>query len=202
VTQQDESGRILKKWYASSAVYDPVKKVWKFEKGKIVEFAPDGDVATEDLYLTQVRVITDFTETPWRVASSELNPNGLSVPELQEYMVVNSDFPAVQLAPYKANLADRYALPFQCLLAVFIGAPLGIVYNRRGVIGGVTGAIALLVVMLLSHHFFLTMGKGLRINPFVAPWISTAALGLVGMILMWYRSTNRDFPKFTFSLRR
>jgi len=123
----------------------------------------------------------------------------LSVPELREYMVVNSDFPAVQLAPYKANLADRYALPLQCLLAVFIGAPLGIVFNRRGVIGGVSGALVLLVVMVLSHHFFLMLGKGMRVKRNFSPWISNIGLGIIGMMLLWYRSTNRDFPKFTFS---
>jgi len=199
VTQQDETGRILKKWYASTAIYVPEKNVWKLEKGKIVEFTPEGDIADEDRFVTESRIITDWTETPWRVASSELNPNGLSVPELREYMVVNSDFPAVQLAPYKANLADRYALPFQCLLAVFIGAPLGIVFNRRGVVGGVTGAISLLVVMIMAHSFFLMLGKGMRVNPNFSPWIPNIGLGIIGMMLLWYRSTNRDFPKFTFS---
>jgi lipopolysaccharide export LptBFGC system permease protein LptF len=117
-------------------------------------------------------------------------------------MKFNYDFPAVQLAPYQANLADRYALPFQCLLAVFIAAPLGIVYNRRGVVGGVAAAIILLVVMLMAHSFFLMLGKGMRVNPDFSPWIPNIGLGLIGMILLWYRSTNRDFPKFTFSSRR
>lgn len=199
VTQQDESGRILKKWYASTAFYVPEKNVWKLEKGKIVEFTPEGDIADEDRFVTESRIVSDWTETPWRVASSELNPSWLSVPELRQYMVVNSDFPAVQLAPYQANLADRYALPFQCLLAVFIGAPLGIVFNRRGVVGGVAGAISLLVVMIMSHSFFVMLGKGMRLNPYFSPWIPNIGLGFIGMMLLWYRSTNRDFPKFTFS---
>lgn len=198
VTQQDETGRILKKWYASTAIFDPEKQEWKLEKGKIVEFTPEGDVAQEDRFITGFHVITDWSETPWRVASTELNPNGLSVSELKDYVKYNYDFPAVQLAPYKANLADRYALPLQCLLAVFIGAPLGIVFNRRGVIGGVAGALVLLVVMVLSHHFFLMLGKGMRVDPYFSPWIPNIVLGLIGMLLLWYRSTNRDFPKIPF----
>ncbi len=114
------------------------------------------------------------------MASSELNPSTLGVPELRDYLLYNYDFPAVQLAPYVANLADRYALPIQCLLGVLIAAPLGIVYNRRGVIGGVTGAITLLVVMMMSHSFFLMLGKGMRMNPQVSPWIPDVALGLGG----------------------
>jgi len=199
VTQQDETGHILKKWYASTAIYDPEKKVWKLEKGKIVEFTPEGDVAQEDRFITGFHVVEDWTETPWRVASTELNPSWLSVPELRDYMKYNFDFPAVQLAPYQANLADRFSLPLQCLLAVFIGAPLGIVYSRRGVLGGVSAALVLLVIMVLSHHFFLMLGKGMRVNPYVSPWIPTIALGIVGLLLLWYRSTNRDFPKLPFT---
>ncbi|MEP6667516.1 MAG: LptF/LptG family permease [Chthoniobacter sp.] len=204
VTQQDPTGRILKKWYASSATYDPVKKEWKIEKGMIVNFTPEGDMidSEADRFPSGFRIIKDWTETPWRVASSELNPASLSVPELQEYMKFNSDFPPVQLAPYEANLADRYALPFQCIIAVLLAAPLGIVFNRRGVVGGVAAAITLLVAMLMSHSFFLMLGKSMRLSPYFSPWIPNIALGIVGFLLLWYRSTNRDFPKFTFSLRR
>jgi LPS export ABC transporter permease LptG len=201
VTQQDDTGRILKKWYASSAVYDPAKGVWKLEKGKIVDFTPEGDVAEEDRFISGFRIVDTWTETPWRVASSELNPSWLSVPELKDYVKYNYDFPAVQLAPYQANLADRYALPLQCILAVFLAAPLGIVYNRRGVVGGVAGAIVLLVLMIMSHSFFLILGKGMRVNPYFSPWIPVIGLGLIGFILLWYRSTNRDFPKLSFSRR-
>lgn len=198
VTQQDETGHILKKWYASSAYYNPETQEWKLEKGRIVCFKPDGDVDDEqqDNFLRGFRIIKDWSETPWRVASTELNPGGLSVPELHEYMKYNSDFPAVQLAPYQANLADRYALPFQCILAVFLAAPLGIVYNRRGVIGGVTAAMTLLVVMIMSHSFFVMLGKGMRMNPNFSPWVPVIGLGIIGLILMYYRSTNRDFPTF------
>ena len=205
VTQQDAAGRITKKWYASTATYDWNTKTWILVKGMIVDFTPDGEIDTRDVFprpkLPYV-TITDWSETPWRVASSELNPASLSVSELRDYMHFNYDFPAVQLAPYVANLADRYALPFQCLVAIFIAAPLGIVFNRRGVVGGVAGAITLLVVMLMSHYFFLMLGKAMRLNPSFSPWIPNIVLGFIGVMLLWYRSTNRDFPKFTFSLRR
>jgi hypothetical protein len=56
--------------------------------------------------------------------------------------------------------------------------------------------------MLMSHSFFLMLGKGMRVNPYFSPWIPDLALGFIGVLLLWYRSTNRDFPKLTFSLRR
>ena len=196
VTQQDSLGRILKKWYGSEATYDAQQKQWKLARGMIVEFTPEGDIGETDRFPNDVRIIKDWSETPWRVASSELVPASLSVPELRDYLHFNFDFPPVQLAPYRANLSDRYALPFQCLIAVLIAAPLGIVFNRRGVVGGVAGAITLLVVMLMSHSFFLMLGKGMRVDPWVSPWIPNLVLGFIGVMLLWYRSTNRDFPKF------
>jgi lipopolysaccharide export LptBFGC system permease protein LptF len=197
VTQQDPDGRIVKKWYGN-AQYNPTTKKWRLEKGMIIDFTPDGDVEKADRFPHTFRIISDWEETPLRVASAELDPAFLGVGELEEYLTSNSDFTKVQLAPYRANLADRYALPLQCLLAVFIGAPLGIFYNRSGVIGGVTAAVILLAVMILAHFFFLVMGKGLRLDPNFSPWIPNIVLGLIGVELLWFRAANRDFPRWWF----
>ena len=75
-------------------------------------------------------------------------------------------------------------------IVVFIAAPLGIAYNRRGVVGGVAAAIFIFFFLLLARGLFLALGKGARIDPFLAPWVPTVAVFLVGMILLWFRSTN------------
>ena len=198
VIQQDAMARITTKWYATRALYDPRLKTWKLEKGLIVQFTPDGDEAVRDSFPTSSRTIKEWSETPWRVSSSELDPQGLSVPELQDYLRYNSDFPAPQLAPYRANFADRFALPFSCLVVVLMAAPLGIVYNRRGVATAVAGALTLFFAMIMARGLFMALGKGLRVDPFLAPWIPNIVLGLLGLILLWFRSTNRDLPSFKF----
>jgi lipopolysaccharide export system permease protein len=112
-----------------------------------------------------VRKISDWTETPWRVSSSQLDPQNLSIPELQDYMRYNSDFPRAQLAPYRTNLADRWALPLSCLIVVLVAAPLGIVYNRRGVLAGVATGIFIFFAMMLTRYLFLALGKGIASTP-------------------------------------
>jgi LPS export ABC transporter permease LptG len=194
ITQQDVEGRITKKWYAQRATFDPRGKTWTLSRGMTVEFTPEGDIADTDHFPTSNRTIKDWSETPWRVASSELNPQGLSIPELREYLLFNSDFPDVQLAPYRANLADRWALPVSCLVVVFIAAPLGIVYNRRGVVGGVAAAIFIFFLMIIARGFFMAVAKGNRLDPMLAPWVPNVVLGIVGLVLLWFRSTNRDLP--------
>ncbi len=194
ITQQDAEGRITKKWYAERASYEPREKTWKLSKGLSVEFTPEGGIEATDPFPNESRVIKDWPETPWRVASSELNPQGLSVPELREYLEFNADFPAVQLAPYRANLADRWAWPMWSLVVVFIAAPLGIVFNRRGVVGGVAWALFIFCLLLFGRGLFLALGKGLRLDPVLAPWIPNILVGLLGLVLLWFRSSNRDFP--------
>ena len=196
ITQQTPDGAITRKYYAARALYDPLARTWTFQRGMIAEFDEAGDIATTDYFPEDTRTIADWSETPWRIASSQLDAAGLSVPELHGYLEHNSDFPAVQLAPYRAHLADRYALPFSCLVAVLIAAPLGIVFSRRGVLGSLFAALVLFLILLLSHELFLAFGKGDRLPPALAPWLSNAAGALIGLLLLWFRSTSRDLPRF------
>ena len=202
ITQQDESGRIVKKWYAERADYEAATRTWVLQNGLIVDFNEQGDIESSDPFPGGVRKISDWSETPWRVSSSQLDPQNLSVPELQEYLKYNYDFPQAQLAPYRTNLSDRWALPASCFIVVLISAPLGIVYNRRGVLAGVAGAIFFFFAMIMTRDLFLALGKGGRISPAWAPWIPDAVAGVIGLILLWFRSTNRDLPSFSFSLKR
>ena len=139
--------------------------------------------------------ISGWRETPWRIASSVMNPDYLSVPELQDYLSFNRDFPEVRLAPYRTQLQYRWALPWVCLLVVFIAAPLGIVYSRRGILGSVATAIALFFSLVFFSSLFVALGKGNRISPVLATWGPLAAYFLIGLGLFWFRSTNRDLPK-------
>jgi lipopolysaccharide export LptBFGC system permease protein LptF len=140
-------------------------------------------------------VVSGWSETPWRISSSVMDPDYLSVNDLRDYLKFNSDFPDKWLAPYRTHLHYRWALPWICFLAFLIAGPLGIVYSRRGILGVVALAIGLFVVLFLSSYLFIALGKGNRISPFVAAWGPLIFFFLVGLVLLWFRSTNRDLPK-------
>ncbi len=197
ITQQDPDGTITRKYYADTAVHDARARTWTLDRGMTVDFDKAGDITTTDYFLQDRRVIPDWSETPWRIASSQLDATGLSIPELHSYLEFNSDFPGAQLAPYRTNLADRFAWPLTCLVVVLIAAPLGIVFNRRGVLGGVATALTLFVILLLSRYLFLAFGKGDRLPPTLAGWMPIIAGALIGLILLWFRSTSRDLPRLT-----
>jgi lipopolysaccharide export LptBFGC system permease protein LptF len=139
--------------------------------------------------------VQGWTETPWRIASSQLEAQNLSIPKLRDYLKHNGDFPDNQLAPFRTYLAHRWALPWSCLVVVFIAAPLGIVFSRRGVLAGVASSIFIFFGMIFLTNLFLALGKGGRINPLVAAWFPNAFFGIVGLVLLYFRSTNRELPK-------
>lgn len=193
IIQQDVEGNITKQWYAKEARFNPDTQEWTFQTAKYVEVDPEGNITLSE-FKPQI-VVAGWKESPMRISSSVMVADWLSVPELKDYLSYNADFPPARLAPYQTKLANLWASPWMCLVVVFIAAPLGIVYSRRGILGAVALAVSLFVVLFLSSILFVTLGKGYRINSMVAAWGPVAFFFLIGCGLVWLRSTNRDLPK-------
>lgn len=194
IIQQNPSGNIITKFYARRAIFDPEKKVWNLERGKTVHFDENGKIVGEELWTNTSRQIADWSETPWRISSANLDPQNLSVSELRDYLQFNADFPEPQLAPYRTNYYYRWARPWDCLVVILIAAPLGIVYSRKGVLGGVVSAIALFTAMLFLTSLLLALGKGYRVPALVAAWFPYVFFAGIGMVLLRMRSRNRELP--------
>jgi LPS export ABC transporter permease LptG len=199
ITQQDANGVVLSKYYALRADYHPDTKTWTLHHGMRVDFNPEGDIVKQDSWLvgSNARDFKDWSETPWRISSANLDAQNLTVPELRQYLTGNFDFPRTQLAPYRTYLNHREAVPWACLIVVFVAAPLGIVYSRRGVLAGVASSIFIFFVMIFLTNFCLALGKGDRIPPFLAGWLPNMLFACIGVFLLWLRSTNRELPNFT-----
>lgn len=196
IIQQDADGNIITEWYAARAVFNPADKSWTFVRGKQANFDKEGNVLSVDQsWLRGSKRITGWSETIYRIISSNDDPQDLSVQELKEYLANNADFPRARLAPFLTHYWYRWAVPFQCLVVIFIAAPLGIVYSRRGVLAGVASCIFIFSAMGFMEKLFLALGKGDRIPAPVAAWSSNIIFALVGCYLLYLRSNNRDFPK-------
>ncbi len=191
ITQQDANGNFVAKYYANVATFDRSDKSWNLRNSRVTHFNAQGDL-TFDLASTQK--IQNWSETPWRIISANLEPENLSMPELREYLDTNADFPEPQLAAYKTYLDYRWAVPWACLVVILIAAPLGIVYSRRGVLAGVASSIFIFFGLFFLGYLFLALGKGDRVPPAVAAWFPNALFAALGLFLLWMRSTNRDFP--------
>ena len=194
IIQQDSDGNILQQWYAKEAVFDPLVARWTLLGGKYVEMDKEGNILKSEM--PGNITVDGWSETPWRISSSMLNADFLSVPELNDYLKYNADFPEKRLAAYRTHWHYRWAMPAVCFLVIFVAAPCGIVYSRRGVLGGVALAIGLFFSLVFVSSLFVALGKGGRVSPFTAAWGPMIAFFIAGLVLLWMKSTNREMPKF------
>ena len=191
IIQQDTHEDITDKLYASQGAYDTARHTWVFKDVMLVHFTPDGQV--EDKKNLSAFEVGDWTETPWRILSAQLQPDKLTVPELNQYLSINSDLNRAQLAPFRTYQRVRWSLPWGCFVVVLFAAPLGIVYQRRSVVAGVATAIFLFLGILFCDNLFRALGGGDRgVSPFWAAWTTNAVFGCVGLVLLRQKALNRD----------
>lgn len=193
ILQQDADGNLTDKYYAEWLNYKPDSGQWEFNKGRHIKLDAEGKEISDEAI--DWRMISGWSETPWRISSSVMNPKFLSVRELREYLKHNSDFPESRLASYRTHLNYRWALPTVCVIVVLIAAPMGIVYSRRGVLGGIAIAIALFFLLVFLNSLFIAFGQGGRIPPVIAAWFPFVLFAGIGVCLVWFRSTGRELPK-------
>ena len=201
VLQQDANDNIATNYVAAHAFYRPETKTWDLENVKVVHYDQAGNITTERIYPSLT--IQQWSETPFRLGSANVRAEFLSLPELQEYLHFNADFPATLLAPFRTHFQYRLALPWTCLVVVCIAAPLGIGYSRRGVLSSVAAAVVLVFSMNFLVHLFLALGEGDRVSPWVAAWTPNLLFVAIGLYLFYLRASNREAPGFhLFTARR
>ena len=194
VAQVDEEGQPQVIWLARRAkwVWDSSPPKWIFTDVRIYTYDSNHIPRIESRTRLE---ITDWSETPWKVLSSSQNPEYLGIPGLTMYLKANSDRDARSLASFRTNWWYIFAEPMSCFAMILVAAPLGIVYSRRGVMGGVTGAICIFALMYVMRGTFLAMGHSGRMPPFFAAWLTNILVTAVGLVLLWFRARNRDLPK-------
>jgi LPS export ABC transporter permease LptG len=190
ILQQDGRDNIVTSYFASRALYRPESKTWLLDSVKVVNYDEAGNITKEEILPSLI--IDYWGETPFRLSSANVRADYLSVPELREYLHFNSDFPEVLLAPFRTHLHYRIALPWFCLVVVFIAAPLGIGFSRRGVLSSVAAAIILAFSNMFLTELFLALGEGYRVSAAIAAWTPNILFAAIGLYLLYLRATNRD----------
>jgi lipopolysaccharide export LptBFGC system permease protein LptF len=171
------------------------------QQTKVIHYDEAGNI-TELIPYVESMKITNWSETPFRLSSAHLRAEYLSVPELREYLDANADFPPALLAPFATHLQYRLAAPWACFVIALIAAPLGIGYSRRGILSSVAAAILIAFAMNFATHLCLALGEGERVSGWVAAWTANILFGLLGLILLYFRATNREPPRVPFLSER
>ncbi len=198
ILQQDTNDNIVTTYLAGKALYHPDSSSWELQGAKVIHYDRMGNITGEEDHPSLV--LDHWSETPFRLSSANVRAESLSIPELRDYLHFNADFPSTLLAPFRTHLHYRIALPWTCLVVVFIAAPLGIGYSRRGVLSSVAASIILVFAMNFLTHLFLALGEGSRVPSWIAAWLPNLLFAVIGLYLLYLRATNRDGLGFS-SLR-
>jgi lipopolysaccharide export system permease protein len=193
IVQQDANDNIAANYIATTALYHPETSAWELQLVKVVHYDEVGNITKTDV--SGSLMINDWSETPFRLSSANVRAEYLSVPELRDYLTFNSDFPPTLLAPFATHLQYRLALPWTCLVIALIATSLGIGYSRRGILSSVAAAIIIVFAMNFVMHLFLALGEGARIPDWAAAWTPNVLFGALGLVLLYYRATNREPPR-------
>ncbi len=196
IYQQDEDGQIEKAYVADSAFWfaglgDKSAGTWRLYHGVVRDYDERGIPFPTPFSSID---IDDWAETPWKLQSGALNPEFLGVQELRSYIATNHELPADKLAPFRTQQANRWALPWRCFVVTLIAAPLGIVFSRRGLLGGVASCVFIYFLIFFLTSVFLALGDSNRLYPPLAAWLTNIIFAAVGLLLLWARSKNRQLP--------
>ncbi len=203
VVEHDEQGRPSSTIVARRARWWPPNGPWRFYSGKTVRYenglpmAPvyyDVKSQEGEIPETSDKFDVHFPETPWTIFSASFDPKYLGIPELRSFLKTNASLPESRLAPFWTFFHYRLAFPWSCLVVVLIATPLGLVFSRRGLLGGVATCVFVFFSMFFVDNLFLAMGQGSRLSPFLSAWASNLIFGAIGGFLLWFGSATERFP--------
>ena len=97
---------------------------------------------------------------------------------------------------YLVELHKKFSIPFASLIFIIIGAPLGILSKKGGFAMSTSISLGFFVIywgFLIGGEEFADRGV---ISPFIAMWQPNFFLGILGLILLLYMSTEKKISNF------
>ena len=123
-------------------------------------------------------------DAPDRLALEGRRPDELSSRELRRYIrALKRSGRTARIAQYQVTLHYRYAFPLTCFIVIWLGIPLGMRVSRSGPMLSVGIALLLVVTFYFMTSITLAMGRGDRIPPALAAWLTNAIFAAVGAVL-------------------
>ena len=197
VRSTDSEGQQEWRLQAERAEWDRENNNWTFHGVKRWNLkhrlnGPDSPLLTKfEDDLPDPLVVKGWNETPWQLIKLGLRAEQLGIPGLYSWLVQNQETEWGNKRRFLTQWHYRWAQPGICLAIVFLAAPLGIVFSRRGTAGGIALAIFLCAGMLFASTVFLSLGESGYIPPFWAAWGTNVLATAVAMVLIQRRLFGR-----------
>ncbi|BDS08428.1 LPS export ABC transporter permease LptG [Oceaniferula spumae] len=188
IREFNSGGHPTKKLEADVAQWSRVDKNWTFTGVQLIDLQASPvpiRIKTGDT------VTRTWHETPWQLVKPGLDHTHLGIPDLNSWLRANEGIEWANRSPYLTQWHYRFAQPVICLITILIAAPLGIVFSRRGIGGGVAIALFLCVGMLFSSTFFLTFGEAGHMPPALSAWATNILFAVIALYLFNRRMAGR-----------
>ena len=104
--------------------------------------------------------------------------------ELRDYRRFNPDMSKEDLNALLTKYYGRLALPWTCLVVVFIAIPFGAQSGRRNLFFGVAGSIAICFSYFVLQQVGLAFGMSGRLPAWLAAWLPNLFFTAAGTILI------------------
>lgn len=188
VKEFNDQGHPINKLEAKTATWSKKSKSWEFYDVTLIDLEARPIPVKVN---TSEPLIRDWQETPWQLIKPGLDQSHLGIPELNSWLKAHENVEWANHLPYLTQWHYRFSQPVICLITILLAAPLGIVFSRRGLGGGVSIAVFLCAGMLFASSFFLTFGEAGHLPPALAAWGTNIMFTLVALYLFHRRLTGR-----------
>jgi LPS export ABC transporter permease LptG len=117
----------------------------------------------------------------------------LSIAELEKKIL---ELQAAGVSPHNQiiEIHKKFSIPIACFVFAFIGLGLGISNRRDGKLASFVLGIGVIFVYYIVMFGAHSMTKGGLMPAWLAMWVPNILLGVIGIFLVWSRSTVVDAP--------
>ena len=111
----------------------------------------------------------------------------LTIPQLQEEAI---RMESLGLSPHRPimEIHRKFSIPVACFVFVLIGLGLGVTSRKDGRLASFALGIAVIFTYYVIMYGSEAMAKGGLVSPHLAMWLPNLALGLLGLVLVVWRS--------------
>lgn len=158
---------------------------WVLEKGRTYVLSGDSDI-TRILQFENL-VIPGIKNAQQALDSQKIAPKDMNIMELGNYIQLLQKGNAVT-RDLEVRFYQKFSQPLACLIVALAGAPLGLLARRsRSSIGLIYSAVIVFAYYVLQSTAG-ALGDSGRLAPIVAAWLPNAAIGTVGMIILYFKA--------------
>jgi len=154
----------------------------------------DSFVDKIDTSTTFAAWLSSFSDSQKLPAHSEMQKKGSTTLRLDSQIRYEEQ----KVYSLMVEVYKKYSIPVACIVFVLIGAPLGIMARRGGIMVGASYSLFFFIIFWA----FLITGEALAdkmvITPFVAMWSADILIGFCGLILLAVMMRETKFISFSF----